>query len=146
MEAIKILHHVSSLLVKIFAREWCILSRTKKIGRFWSRAKQPVKARAAQNNFTDWNRDKTFGFLLGYNYFHQFRNINSRTLKNTSFTPNRTSDVFAATLCSFAANCVIDSSTRAARQNSTLPKLWHSANVASEKPYYIFLSSKPFQR
>ena len=51
------------------------------MGRFWLRAKQPVKARAAQNNFTDWNRDKAFGFLLVYNYFHQFRNINSRTLK-----------------------------------------------------------------
>ena len=53
----------------------------------------------AQNNFTDWNRDKAFGFLLVYNYFHQFSNIYLRTLKNTSFMANRTSDVFAATLC-----------------------------------------------
>ena len=51
------------------------------MGRFWSHAKQRVKARAAQNNFTDGDRDKAFGFLLGYNYFHQFRNINSRTLR-----------------------------------------------------------------
>ena len=29
----------------------------------------------AQNNFTDWNRDKAFGFLLVYNYFHLLSNI-----------------------------------------------------------------------
>jgi len=28
----------------------------------------------SQKNFTDWDRDKAFGFLLVYNYFHQFSN------------------------------------------------------------------------
>ena len=41
------------------------------MGRFWSCAKQPV-SQVSQNNFTDWDRDKAFGFLLVYNYFHQF--------------------------------------------------------------------------
>ena len=83
------------------------------MGRFWSRAKQRVKARAAQNNFTDGNRDKAFGFLLGYNYFHLFRNA-LRQIEPALFLRDTLQN---------AANCVIDSSTRATRQKSTLQKL-----------------------
>jgi len=71
----KILNDVTKeWAIKILNAVEVILGDSKSFERFYhcqredfsSRAKQPIN----QNNFTDWDRDKAFGFFAGLTYFH----------------------------------------------------------------------------
>ena len=75
-------------------------------GRFWPRAKQPVN----QNNFTDWDRDKTLGILLVYTVKSKFLSVASEL--DTGFALFCFLGDMEETFYSYYPRCVPESQTR----------------------------------